>query len=64
MSSSQKPATPDDARVVLVGEGGVRKLPMPRDPIRTWLDLMEVVEALRPAGRARPPRRTVGRFRL
>ncbi|MEG3190844.1 hypothetical protein [Lysobacter sp. D1-1-M9] len=58
-----KPAT-DRGGVVLVGEGGVRTLPTPRDPIQTWIELMEVVEALRPKGRPRPPRRTTGRFLL
>jgi len=34
----------------LVGEGGGQRLPAPADPIRAWIDLMEVVRMLRPHG--------------
>lgn len=47
-----------------MGEGGVQRLPAPTDPIQAWLDLMEVVRMLRPAGDARPPGPTRGRFLL
>lgn len=62
-SSSTKPEADRD-RVVLVGEGGVQRMPVPEDPIQAWLDLMEVVEMLRPPGGRRPPVPTRGRFLL
>ena len=61
--SSKKPG-PDRDNAVLVAEGGVQRMPTPADPIRAWIDLMQVVEILRPQGRPRPPKRTVGRFLL
>ena len=50
--------------VVLVGEGGVQRLPAPADPIQAWIDLMEVVRMLRPPGDSRTPSPPPGRFRL
>ncbi|MGQ4659616.1 hypothetical protein [Lysobacter sp. F6437] len=63
MSSSTKSATDRD-RVVLVSEGGVERMPAPADPIKAWIDLMEVVEMLRPRGAPRPPVSTGGVFLL
>ena len=54
----------DDDRVVLVSEGGVERMPVAADPIQAWIDLMEVVEMLRPPGGPRPPTPTCGRFLL
>ncbi|MFZ7095684.1 hypothetical protein ACOPJQ_07655 [Luteimonas dalianensis] len=62
MNSPRKPAEPDIRQAVLVADGGVQRLPVPEDPIRAWMELMEVVEALRPPGRPREARPTVGRF--
>lgn len=58
MRSSTKPGADRDP-VVLVGEGGVRRMPQPSDPIVAWIDLMEVVRLLRPPGAPspRPPAR-------
>lgn len=54
----------DRRSVVLVGEGGVQRLPAPADPIQAWIDLMEVVRMLRPPGGSPPPSPTPGGFRL
>ncbi|MBB1471658.1 hypothetical protein H5368_01285 [Luteimonas sp. MC1782] len=54
----------DRPSVVLVGEGGVQRLPAPADPIQAWIELMEVVRMLRPAGDVRPPGPTRGCFLL
>lgn len=54
----------DRRSVVLVGDGGVQRLPLPADPIQAWIDLMEVVRMLRPPGDSRPPSSTRGGFRL
>lgn len=62
MNSSSRPAGPDICQAVLIADGGVHRLPAPEDPIRAWVELMEVVEALRPPGRPRELRPTVGRF--
>ena len=64
MKRSSTKSGVDRRGVVLVGEGGVQRLPAPADPIQAWLDLMEVVRMLRPAGAARPPGPTRGRFLL
>lgn len=61
--SSKKPG-PDRDNAVLFAEGGVQRMPAPADPVQAWIDLMQVVEMLRPQGRPRAPRRTVGRFLL
>lgn len=53
-----------DRNVVLVGEGGVQRLPAPADPIQAWIDLMEVVRMLRPAGSPRRPSPTGRQFLL
>lgn len=63
MNSSTKPGA-DSGGVVLVGEGGVEYMPVPADPIRAWLELMEVVRMLRPPGEPRPPGTPGGRFLL
>ena len=54
----------DSGVVVLVGEGGVERMPVPADPIQAWLDLMEVVRMLRPPGAERPTVPVRGRFLL
>jgi hypothetical protein len=54
----------DRDRVVLVAEGGVDRTPPPADPIQAWIDLMDVVEMLRPTGGPPPPKPTRGRFLL
>ncbi len=64
MNSSRKPTRPEPPGAVLVREGGVRTLPVPSDPIRAWLDLMEVVDALRPPVRPPSVRRSVGKYLL
>ena len=62
-SLSTKPGADDD-RVILVSEGGVDRVPVAADPIQAWIDLMEVVEMLRPQDRPRPPTPICGRFLL
>ena len=62
-SLSTKPGADDD-RVVLVSEGGAERVPFAADPIQAWIDLMEVVEMLRPPDGPRPPTPTCGRFLL
>lgn len=64
MKHSATNSGPDRDRVVLVGEGGVDRMPPPADPIQAWIDLMEVVEMLRPVGGPHPPKPTRGRFLL
>lgn len=64
MKSSSKKTGPDPDRVVLVGEGGLARMPAPADPIQAWIDLMEVVRMLRPPRGARPARPVRGRFLL
>ena len=54
----------DQDRVVLVGEGGVARMPAPADPIQAWIDLMDVVRMLRPPRDARSTRPVRGRFLL
>ncbi|QOW25521.1 hypothetical protein [Lysobacter sp. H23M47] len=54
----------DDDRVVLVSEGGVERMAVAADPIQAWIDLMEVVEMLRPPNGPRPPTPICGRFLL
>lgn len=54
----------DPDRVVLVGEGGVTRLPAPADPIQAWIDLMEVVRMLRPPRERWAARPVRGRFLL
>lgn len=63
MRSSTNSGTDRD-RVVLVEEGGVDRPPPPADPIQAWIDLMEVVAMLRPAGGQRSPTPARGRFLL
>ncbi len=62
-SLSTKPGADDD-RVILVSEGGVDRVPVAADPIQAWIDLMEVVEMLRPQDGPRPPTPICGRFLL
>lgn len=65
MNSSQKPArsTERDPDALLVRDGGLPYAPSGEcDPFEAWAELMEVVEALCPAGRYENRRRMKPRF--
>lgn len=62
MRSSTRPAA--DREPILVGEGGVQHQPHSEDPIQAWIELMEVVEILRPPERRRPAKRIGDRYLL
>lgn len=64
MNRSSTKSGHEARRVVLVDEGGVQRLPASTDPIRAWIDLMEVVRMLRRPGASRRRLPPPGRYLL